>query len=126
MVSTLKIEDRLEGATNFRAWKAISWRRMISRSMLMVPSHNDPQELAAHKKKEMKGEQVLLDFVKDHLIPHIFEKKTAKDMLDALVLKLILRHQLRAVEMSILNTVASYLMRITQIRDQLAARQLMT
>jgi hypothetical protein len=94
MVSTLKIEDRLEGATNFRAWKAISWRRMISRSMLMVPSHNDPQELAAHKKKEMKGEQVLLDFVKDHLIPHIFEKKTAKDMLDALVLKLILRHQL--------------------------------
>jgi hypothetical protein len=35
--------------------------------------------------------------------------------------KLILRHRLKSVEMSKLDTVASYLMRITQIRDQLAA-----
>jgi hypothetical protein len=35
--------------------------------------------------------------------------------------KLILRHKLRSVEMSKSDTVASYLMRITQIRDQLVA-----
>jgi hypothetical protein len=46
---------------------------------------------------------VLLDSVKDHLIPHISKKKTTKDMYDALVglyqrgignQKLILRHKL--------------------------------
>jgi hypothetical protein len=33
----------------------------------------------------VKAKLVLLDFVKDHLIPHISEKKTTKDMYDALV-----------------------------------------
>jgi hypothetical protein len=41
--------------------------------------------LAAHKKREVKAKRVLLNYVKDHLIPYIFEKKTAKDMYDALV-----------------------------------------
>jgi hypothetical protein len=64
------------------------------------------------------------------LIPNISKNKTTKDMFDALVSlyqsnnaswKLILRHHLRAVEFSSSNTIASYLMRITQICDQLAA-----
>ena len=88
------------------------------------------QELTTHRKRELKAKRVLLIFVKDHLIPHISEKKTTKDIYDALVglyqssnasRKLILRHQLRFVEMSKLDIVASYLMRITQIRDQLVA-----
>jgi ribosomal silencing factor RsfS len=68
---------------------------------MVVPSPNDLQELATHKKKEVKAKWVLLDSVKDHLITHIFEKKTAKEMYEALVglyqsrnanQKLILRH----------------------------------
>jgi hypothetical protein len=51
----------------------------------VVPSPIDPHELEAHKKKEVKAKQVLLDSVKDHLIPRISEKNTAKDMYDALV-----------------------------------------
>jgi hypothetical protein len=95
----------------------------------VVPSYVDLQELAT-KKKEMKAKQVLLDFVKDYLIPRIFEKKKAKYMYDALVglyqsgnvgRKLILKQQLQVVDMSSSSTVVSYLMRITQIRDQLAA-----
>jgi len=71
---------------------------------------------------------VLLDSVKDLLIPHISEKKTTKDMYDALVglyqssnanRKLIFKHKLHSVEMSKLDTTACYLMRITQIRDEL-------
>jgi hypothetical protein len=33
----------------------------------------------------VKAKRVLLESVKDHLIPHIVEKTTAKDMYDALV-----------------------------------------
>jgi hypothetical protein len=77
----------------------------------------------------VKAKRVLLNSVKDPLIPHISEKMTPKDMYDALLglyqtgnlgRKLILKHQLQATEMFSSNTVASYLMRITQIRDQLA------
>jgi hypothetical protein len=121
------IEDRLQGATNFWAWKARILLLLEKNDLKeyvesVVLSPNNPQELAAHKKKEVKAKRVLLDSVKDHLIPHIFEKKTAKDMYDALVglyqskntnWKLILRHNLRSVEMSKSDTVASYLMRIT-------------
>jgi hypothetical protein len=46
---------------------------------------NNPQELAAHKKKEVKAKQVILDAMKDHLIPRVSEKKMAKEMFDALV-----------------------------------------
>jgi hypothetical protein len=71
---------------------------------------------------------VLLEFVKDHLIPHIAEKMFAKDMYDALVglyqnentcRKLHLKHQLQFVKMTSEDTVVRYLMKITQICDQL-------
>jgi hypothetical protein len=38
----------------------------------------DPTTLEAHNKKEIKAKRVLLDFVKDHLIPHLSKKKTPK------------------------------------------------
>jgi hypothetical protein len=135
MVSTLKVDDKLDGATNFRAWKARLLLLLEENDLkdyveMVIPNPNNPQELAAHKKREVKAKRVLLDSMKDHLIPHISEKKTAKDMYDALVglyqsgntsRKLTLRHQLQSVEMSSSDTVASYIMRITQIRDQLVA-----
>jgi hypothetical protein len=74
--------------------------------------------------------RVILDAVKDHLIPHLSEKKTAKEMFDALVSlyqseninrKMVLRNKLRSTQMSRSDSVTSYLMKITQIRDQLAA-----
>jgi hypothetical protein len=90
MVGTLRVEDRLEGATNFRAWKArilllleeYDLKEYVEK---VIPDPNDPQELAAHRKREVKAKWVLLDFVKDHLIPHIYEKKTTKEMYEALV-----------------------------------------
>jgi hypothetical protein len=109
MVSTLRGEDRLDGATNFQAWKARILFLLEEYVEMVIPDPKDAQELAAHKKREVKAKRVLLDSVKDHLIPHISKKKTAKDMYDALLglyqsrnasRKLILRHQLQSVEMS--------------------------
>jgi hypothetical protein len=86
--------------------------------------------LEAHEKKEIKVERVILDSVKDHLIPHLSEKKMTKEMFDALVglfqstnmnRKMVLRNKLRSVQMSRYDNVTSYFMRITQVHDQLAA-----
>jgi hypothetical protein len=60
MLNTLKIEDKLEGKTNFQAWKARVLLLLEENDLkeyveTMVPSPNDPQELVAHRKKEVKA-----------------------------------------------------------------------
>jgi hypothetical protein len=104
---------------------------MTLRSMLsVVAAPIDPQELTTHKKKEVKAKWVLPESMKDHLIPHIAEKTSGKEMYDALVglyqnkntgMKLHLKHQLQIVRMSSEDIVVSYLMKIYQISDQLVA-----
>ena len=73
---------------------------------------------------------MILDGVKDHLIPHLAEKKTAKDMWDTLNQlfeaknenrKMALKDKLHNVKMNKDEGVASYLTRVTQIKDELAA-----
>jgi hypothetical protein len=92
MVNTFKIEDRLDRATNFRAWKARNLLLLEENDLKeyvegVVPSPTDPQELA---------KRVLLDSVKDHPIPPISKKKTATNMYDALVGL----YQLQSINMS--------------------------
>jgi hypothetical protein len=85
--------------------------------ILIVATPTDPQWLEAHKKKEVKAKQMIMDVVKDHLIPHISKKKTAKEMFDALVglyqseninKKMILLNKLRSIEMIRSDTVTNY------------------
>jgi hypothetical protein len=70
------------------------------------------------------------DSVKDHLIPHISELQTARQMYEALIIlyeskdisrNLTLRYQLRNMKMDNSESVTSYLMRVSQIIDQLVA-----
>jgi hypothetical protein len=80
-------------------------------------------------KNKMKEKRIVSDSVKDHLIPHISELKTTKQMYDALSRlyeskdinrNLALRNQLRNIKMGNSESISSYLMRVSQIRDQLA------
>jgi len=66
----------------------------------------------------------------DNLIPHLSENNMAKEMFCALVSlfhnknmnrNMVLRNKLRSIHMSTSGNVTSYLMRITQVCDQLAA-----
>jgi hypothetical protein len=128
MVNTLKIEDMLEGETNFPSWKSmvllLEENDLKEYVEVVVASPTDPHEMEAHKKKEVKSKLVLPEFVKDHVIPHIAEKKYSKEMYDALVSLyqnkitrqlLHLKHQLQVVRMSSEDTVVNHLMKITQI-----------
>jgi hypothetical protein len=45
----------------------------------------DPAQQPAHLKKDVKTRRISVDGVKDHIIPHLSGKKTAKDMWEALV-----------------------------------------
>jgi hypothetical protein len=57
MVNTLNIEDKLEGVTNFCAWKARVLLLLEENDLKEyvegeVVSPTDPRELTTHKKKE--------------------------------------------------------------------------
>jgi 2-phosphoglycerate kinase len=89
----------------------------------------DPTQLAAHIRKDVKARRIIIDGVKDHIIPHLSGKKTTKEMWESLTKlyqsdnqsrKMMLREKLRSTKMARGDTVASYLTKFTQIRDELA------
>lgn len=64
----------------------------------------DPQQLETLKKEIAKTKRMLIDKVRDHIVPHIANKTTVKDMLDVIVKllqdpcenwKIILKEKLR-------------------------------
>jgi hypothetical protein len=78
----------------------------------------------------VKAKQKNMDAIKDCLIPHIYEKKMVNGIFDALVSlyqsdiinrKMTLRNKLRSIGMTRSNSIVNYLMKVTQIRDQLGA-----
>jgi hypothetical protein len=114
MVSSLKVEDRLDGAINFRSWKTRILFILDENEIQYYIKQNvsEPkivEEKSRHKKNEAKAKRILIYSIKYHLIPHIVELKTSKEMFDALVglfeskntsKKLALRNQLYCIMMT--------------------------
>jgi hypothetical protein len=135
MAMTLRMEDRLQGAQNFATWKERVTMILDVNDVLEHVDNNattptDATLLVAWKKGEAKAKSILLDGVKDHIIPHLTGKKSAKEMWAALNdlyqsknenRVMVLRERLRSTKMAKGEGVVHYLTRLTQIRDELAA-----
>jgi hypothetical protein len=135
MTSYIMFEDRLEGISNYLQWKVRItsvlkenklW--LFANTIVPIPA-SDPIALDVHEVKEAKAQRIILDRVRDHLIPHLVEKKTAKDMWDALKnlyeaknenRKMALQDKLHSTRMAKGESVASYLTRVAQMKDDLA------
>jgi len=91
MSTGLRLEDRLHGAGNFCPWKA----RIVlilqenelwdiiensTTNLVLVPTATDAAALLAFNKLDLKAKRIILDAVKDHVIPHISEKKRSYQM----------------------------------------------
>ena len=72
----LRVEDRLDGGGNWTPSRSKIvllleeyelWE--IVETVVVVPT--DPVSLATFKKKNIKAKRVILDSVKDHIIPHV-------------------------------------------------------
>jgi hypothetical protein len=135
MTSNIRFEDRLEGISNYLQWKVRItsvlkenklW--LFANTVVPVPASN-PIALDVHEVKEAKTQRIILDGVRDHLIPHLAEKKTTKEMWDALKSlyeaknenrKMALRDKLHSARMAKGESVATYLTRVAQVKDKLA------
>jgi hypothetical protein len=81
--TSLRVEDRLDGASNFLSWKervtlALKEYDLWELVDKVVTPLTYLTALDAHNKKEIKEERVLLDSVKDHLIPHLNRRRWPK------------------------------------------------
>ena len=85
--------------------------------------------MADFNKKNAKGKRLILDGVKDHVIPHVRGKRLAYEMWTALTnlyqstndnRKMVLREKLKAMKME-KTDITTYLTKIIHVRGELAA-----
>ena len=78
----------------------------------------------------VRAKRIIIDSIKDHLIPHVSSLKIPKEMFDALTKlyegkninqKMTLRTQLKNVKMQNSETIQSYFTRVSQVKEQLEA-----
>ena len=102
---------KLEGDENFRAWK---YRVMLIlddlkgyiKEEVQEPEGDESKE--KHKKDVVKAKRIIVDSIKDHLIPRVSLKNTRKEMFNAptslfesknINRRMTLRNQLKGVKM---------------------------
>jgi hypothetical protein len=89
MSTSMRVEDRLDGADNFRSWKhkvllILEENELLDHIKQMLPEPEEEDAKAKFKKNEVKAKRILTDSIKDYLIPNVSELKTPKEMFDAL------------------------------------------
>ena len=134
MAFGLRVEDRLDGQSNFGAWKERIIRVLdevevwdIVEKTMAIPI--DATQLAAYKKKCAKAKSLILNGVKDHFIHHVRGKDHAFEVWEALTnlyqssnenRKMALRDKMKAIKMKGFESVVTYLFHFTDVRDELA------
>ena len=81
----LRDHDRLEGLSNFSVWKA---RILIVLEAYGLRDHaeqtlatpTDADLLWKHKEAAGHAKRLIMDSIKDHIVPHIAEKRTTNEM----------------------------------------------
>jgi hypothetical protein len=133
MVNHILVEDRLDGTTNFNSWKSRFLITLEGGDLMkyveeVVPESIDDAEKCQWRKNDAKARKIIIYFVRDHLIPHISNLKTTKQMYLKKLFEsnntnkaLALRHQLQNLKMTKSDTIATFFMKISEIRGQLGA-----
>jgi hypothetical protein len=145
MTYSMKSENKLDGASNFRAWKTRIDLILANNKVLDIVKGKivklefeerkvkEPQNVAAMEKfkdGDINAMSVIVDSIKYHLIPYISHINSSKKMYDALTnlfsvrnigQVISLKNELRDMKMNDGDSIKSYFVRIYQLRNQLQA-----
>jgi hypothetical protein len=146
MTYSMKSENKLEGDSNFIAWKTridliLAKNKMLDivKGKIMEPQfeaekEKEPQNVAVMEKfkdNDINTMSIIVDYVKDHLIPYISHLDSSKKMYDALTNLFSIRNngQVMSLKNELCDmkmnddddSITSYIVRIYQLRDQLQA-----
>ena len=114
-----KLDEKLEGADNFRAWKyrislVLEENELESYINEEVPIPEGDEAKALHKKKLVMAKRIIADSIKNHLIVQVSSLKTPKAIFDALTKlfegkninqKMTLRNKLKNVKIQNVETI---------------------
>jgi hypothetical protein len=135
--STMRVEDRLDGASNWSPWKAMIFFVLedlklwdMVEAPVVVPPSTAPILSAEFRKRDNKEKRTMCDAVRDQIIPHLTGKDYAYEMWESLCKlyqsfnqnwKMVLFERIESIHMLKNESVTYYLGRFTQNRDELAA-----
>ena len=85
----MKVEDCLDGATNFISWKSRVLLILEENDLLKfvnekVPEPEAEDDKSQWRKNDARARRLLVDSVKDHLVPQISQNKTTRKMFKTL------------------------------------------
>ena len=135
MDPSTKLEDKLESIENYRAWKyriglILKENDLDKYIKEEVAEPDEAEAKEKHKKDLIRAQRIIVDSIKDHLIPQVSSKKTPKEMYDVLAKmyegrninkKMNLRAQLKSTMMSQGESIQDYFTRVSQFKEQLEA-----
>ena len=145
MTYSMKSENKLDGDSNFRAWKTridliLAKNKVldIMKGKIVEPEFEEGKEkelqnVAVMEKfndSDINTMSIIVDSIKYHLIPCISHLDSSKKMYDALKnlfsirnigQVMSLKNELRDMKMNDDDSITSYFVRISQLRDQLQA-----
>jgi len=85
----LREDHCLEGASNFIAWKGrimiVLEDNGVGEFVKQAILPQDAQQLVQHNKNDIKAKRIILEAVKDHIMPHVHEKKTMFETYDTIL-----------------------------------------
>jgi hypothetical protein len=129
------VEDRLDGSSNFSYWKSRLQVTLEQDDLLSVihktlPETTTDEEKEIRREEDVKARKIIIYSVRNHLLPRIANLKTSYEMYEALkdmfesdntVRALTLKEQLQSTKMTKGDTVATFFMKISEIKDHLGA-----
>ena len=85
----MRVEDRLNRGGNWRPWRVrivllLEEYELWEIVETVVVVSTDPTLLIEFKKKNIKAKRIILDLVKDHIIPHVSSRDFAYQMWESL------------------------------------------
>jgi hypothetical protein len=143
MTYSMKLDNKLDGASNFRAWNTRIDLILAKNKVLDIMKgkimklefeegkEKEPQNVAAMEKfkySDINSMSIIVDSIKYHLIPYISHLDSSKKMCNSLtnlfsVRKIgqimSLENELCDMKMNDDDSITSYFVRISQLRDQL-------
>jgi hypothetical protein len=141
MTNSMKFEKKLDGSSNFRVWKTridliLAKNKVLDivKGKIVKPEFEEGKEKEPHniavmekfKDVDINAMSIIVDSIKYHLIPYISHIDSSKKMYDALTnlfsvrnigQVMSLKNELRNMKMNDDDSITSYFVRISQLRD---------
>ena len=102
----MKVEYRLDGDINFISWKSrvlliLEENYLLNLFNEKVPEPEVEEDKSHWRKSDARARRILVDSVRDHLVPQILQKKTTRKMFKTL--KRLFEHNIINVTLKLRN-----------------------